>query len=241
MGDAGGIQAMLDQLKELEILISPDMTAHASLVTTGFNLVMFDRQDPQMLDKVKLVEEFISITVEGKHEFSLLRPVLESSNMSSSIQYQQEEEINSVKQKFTRLEEERATKGLTLQKFNKLKLPLPGASGVESTASTSRFLQPTDNLLSGRSQHQQYLENSIKSGSRIDNYNKVGPGEQTSMGLMYKRGSAYQFDTRNSEYNGRWNPDTNKVRSQLGKSLLYSGSSARSEGDTIFHILVAKK
>lgn len=232
---------MLDQLKELEILISPDMTAHASLVTTGFNLLMFDKQDPQFLDKVKVVEEFISITIEGKDDFSMTRPGLELSSLPSLIQNQEEEQINQVQAKFNQMALDRSAHSSIAQKINKLKLPPPQSKdpGLDSAASTTRFLHPND-LNTGRSHHQAYIETSTKTGSKLETPSKIAVVDVSSVSLLGNRRSMVQSqnDLSAFEFKGRWNPESNKIRSHLGKSMLYSVTSSGNRGNTFFHTLV---
>lgn len=241
MGDSGGIQTMLDQLKELEILISPDMTAHASLVTTGFNLLMFDKQDPQFLDKVKVVEEFISITIEGKDDFSITRSGLELSSLPSLIQSQEDEQINQVQAKFNQMAIQRSARSSIAQKMNKMKLPPPQSKdpGLDSTASTTRFLHPND-FMTGRSQYQAYIETSTKTGSKLETPSKIAVAEVSLVTVVGNRKSMVQSqnDLSGFEFKGRWNPESNKVRSHLGKSMLYSVSSSGNRGNTFFHSLV---
>ena len=218
------------------MLISPDMTAHSSLVTTGFNMLLFDKSDTSLLDKVKLVEEFISITVEGKDSFSLLKDGFNLSTIPSILESQHHEQIKTVQTKFNLLAQERSAKQQISPKVHRLKLPSPD-QGIDSASSTTRFLHPND-MLTGRSQHQAYIETSTKTGSKLDTPVQPKVVDISSVSIIDKRKSAVQPDLVNHEYKGRWNPESNKVRSNLGKSMLYSASSANNQGDTIYHTLV---
>jgi len=68
LGTRCGLLAMLEQLAELQLCITPEMKVYSFLIHSGFDMLLF-KKSSDFINQVIIVEELLANSMEGSLDF----------------------------------------------------------------------------------------------------------------------------------------------------------------------------